>query len=238
MRLCERCARATRVRPVWHGLPGTVCASLHRVTLKQTARRTAKLVIGRTRSLRPRKPIAQLPRRLHVGAGAVRIPGWCNVDIDWRTMPDVVDNALTLRKFPNEHADAIYACHVLEHLCHDEVPAVLARWREVLKPGGELRISVPDLDRIVKIYNENWGHFQTDGNTPWIGLIYGGQSDPYDFHKTGFNFTHLRRLLLDAGFDDIAEYPHSPHFLGIEDASLADQPFNAYISLNVRATRR
>ena len=41
--------------------------------------------------------------------------------------------------------------------------------------GGEIRISVPDIDRIVRIYTRNWEHFQTEGNSPWIGLIYGGQ---------------------------------------------------------------
>lgn len=207
------------------------------MALQQKVRWAAKLTVAKSRCYRSRKAITALPRRLHIGAGAIHVLGWTNVDIDWRTMPDVVDNALTLKKFPDDHAETIYACHILEHLSHEEVPRVLARWREVLMPGGELRISVPDIDRIVKIYMDNWEHFQTDGNTPWIGLLYGGQEDRYDFHKTGFNFTHLRRLLTDAGFTDVQEYPHAPHFLGVEDASLASQPFGEFISLNVRATR-
>lgn len=205
------------------------------VGLKRRARHLASAAIARGKAVRSRRRVTELPRLLHLGAGAVHIPGWTNVDIDWRTNPDVVDNALTLKKFPSGHAEAIYACHVLEHLSHDEVPEVLSRWREVLRPGGELRISVPDLDRIVKIYFDNWQHFQTDGNTPWVGLIYGGQSDPYDFHKTGFNFTHMRRLLTDAGFSEVEEYPHVPHFLGVEDASVANEPFGEFFSLNVKA---
>jgi hypothetical protein len=46
---------------------------------------------------------------------------------------------------------------------------------DVLIPGGELRISVPDLDAITKIYQKNIAHFQTPGNQPWIALFYGGQ---------------------------------------------------------------
>jgi hypothetical protein len=38
--------------------------------------------------------------------------------------------------------------------------------------------------RIVKIYVTNWQHFQTDDNTPWIGLIYGGQLGSYDNRKS------------------------------------------------------
>jgi hypothetical protein len=108
----------------------------------------------------------------------------------------------------------------------------------VLKPHGELRISVPDIDRIVKIYHENWQHFQTPGNSPWIGLLYGGQGDPYDFHKKGFNYCWMRHLLEGVGFVDIAEYPHAPHFIpGVVDASLAKEPFGEFLSLNVVARK-
>jgi predicted SAM-dependent methyltransferase len=205
--------------------------------IQSAIRTVVQRVDERFRVLPSSKPVERLPRRLHLGAGGIRVRGWCNVDIDPGTRPDVVDDVLTLSAFPAGHAEAIYACHVLEHLPHAEVPHVLARWREVLSPGGELRISVPDLDRIVRIYCANWDHFHDDRNEPWIGLIYGGQTDKFDFHKTGFNFVFLRRLLREVGFADISEYAHVPHFLGIQDSSLANTPFGQYISLNVRATR-
>jgi hypothetical protein len=127
---------------------------------------------------------------------------------------------------------------VLEHFGHAEIPPILAAWRRVLKPGGTLRISVPDLDRIVKIYRKNWKHFQTPGNAPWTGLIYGGQLDAYDFHKTGFNLCWLKFLLEGAGFEAVRPYPHAPHFIpGLKDASLATEPFGEYLSLNVRARK-
>jgi predicted SAM-dependent methyltransferase len=92
------------------------------------------------------------------------------------------------KKFTSNVYELFYACHVLEHFAHDEVLGVLKSWARVLKSEGEIYISVPDIDRIVKIYFYNWDHFQTKGNTPWIGLVYRGQTDQYDFHKTGFNF--------------------------------------------------
>ena len=176
--------------------------------------------------------------KLHVGCGDIRIPGFLNVDID-AALPavEVVDDAGTLARFPDGSASLIYACHVLEHFSHEQVPRVLQRWHAVLEPGGELRISVPDLDRIVSIYGRNWTHFRTPPHTPWIGLIYGGQNDAYDFHKTGFNVVWMKHLLEQAGFVDVQEYPHEPHWLGIRDASLANEPFKEYVSLNVRATK-
>jgi SAM-dependent methyltransferase len=165
-------------------------------------------------------------RKLHLGCGHIHIDGYCNVDILALPTVDLVDDVKKLNKFSDNYADSIYACHVLEHFAHSEIVPILERWLEVLKPGGEIRISVPDIDRIVKIYIENWAHFQTTGNTPWIGLLYGGQGDPYDFHKTGFNFCWLSKLLTDVGFKEVEEYPHAPHFIsGLQDASLAKEPF-------------
>lgn len=176
--------------------------------------------------------------KLHLGCGNIRLKDFCNVDILSTHAVDVVSDISTLINFNDNSIDLIYACHVLEHFSHEESLKVLKRWFEVLKPGGELRISVPDIDRIVRIYSKNWQHFQTPGNTPWIGLLYGGQTDSYDFHKTGFNFCWMKHLLERMGFVNVHEYPHEPHFLlGVKDASLAKEPFGEFLSLNVIATK-
>jgi hypothetical protein len=167
-------------------------------------RRRAKVLGSHFKAAPDEKAILATPTtvaRLHLGCGHARAPGFCNVDAQRTPAVDVVDDIRELKKFK----------HVLEHFSHSEIEPILTRWHEVLKPGGELRISVPDLDRIVKIYHDNWAHFQTDGNTPWIGLIYGGQVDPYDYHKTGFNFCWMSHLLKKSGFENPREYPHQPH---------------------------
>lgn len=177
--------------------------------------------------------------KLHLGCGDVRLPGFVNVDANKTFASDVIDDIAKLTSFNDNSAAEIYVCHVLEHFAHDEVPPLLRRWFDVLKPGGALRISVPDIDKIVRIYMANWEHFQTPGHSPWIGLIYGGQKDRYDFHKTGFNAVWLRKLLGDAGFIDAREYPHQPHFCGegVVDASLSNEPFGEMFSLNMIATK-
>jgi SAM-dependent methyltransferase len=177
-------------------------------------------------------------KKLHLGCGNIRLDGFCNVDILQTAAVDVISDISKLDNFSNNSIELIYACHVLEHFSHVEAEQVLSRWFDVLKPGGEIRISVPDIDRIVRIYVDNWEHFQTSSHSPWIGLLYGGQGDPYDFHKTGFNFCWLRFLMEKIGYESIAEYPHTPHFIdGAIDASLANQPFGEYISLNLVAKK-
>lgn len=178
------------------------------------------------------------PYKLHLGCGNIGIPEYCNVDVMHTIGVDIVDDIRALKKFPAGSASEIYACHVLEHFSHDEIIPILKRWFEVLAPGGVIRISVPDLDRIVKIYADNPKHFNTPGNSPWVGLIYGGQSTPYDYHKTGFNFCWLSNLMRQCGFENFTEYQHEPHFIpGVVDASMAKEPFGVYFSLNLMARK-
>ncbi len=180
----------------------------------------------------------QPPYRLHLGCGNIKIKGFCNVDALHTVAVDVVDDIRKLRNFPDKCASEIYACHVLEHFSHAEIQPILERWFEILQPGGILRISVPDIDRIVSIYQKNLTHFHTKGNAPWIGLIYGGQVNEYDHHKTGFNATWLSYLLESVGYEACEEYPHEPHFVpGTVDGSLSHEPFGEFFSLNMLARR-
>ena len=192
-----------------------------------------------TSSPEPPKAIQNFPRDLHLGCGGRRAPNMCNVDITPQESVDIVDNVMTLEQFPDDWASLIYACHVLEHFSHTDAVKVLKTWFRVLAPGAKIRISVPDIDRIVKIYQKNWQHFQTDGHSPWIGLLYGGQTDPYDFHKTGWNFCWMAHVMGSIGFVDMREYPHEPHFIGGDfwDNSLALEPFGEFLSLNMMARK-
>jgi predicted SAM-dependent methyltransferase len=177
-------------------------------------------------------------RRLHLGCGHIHADSWCNVDVLATGATDLVMDISSLPGVMNDSVEMIYSCHVLEHFAGKEIPPILERWRQVLKPGGEIRISVPDLDAITRIYQKHIAHFQVSGNQPWIALIYGGQKDAYDFHKTGFNYCWLKFLLEQAGFKDVERYKHIPHFIpGLIDNSIADAPFGELISLNVRALK-
>lgn len=48
--------------------------------------------------------------------------------------------------------EAVYSSHTLEHLPRNEVPRILSEFRRVLKPGGILRIVVPDLELMARTY--------------------------------------------------------------------------------------
>lgn len=200
----------------------------------KSAVRSAMLRVASKRRRADMKWLAS-KTRLHLGCGSAHVPGFLNIDAQAGARgADLICNLEELeRVYPEGNAELIYACHVLEHFSHRDADQLLGVFYRLLREGGELRLSVPDMDRIVRVYAENWTHFRTPGNGPWHGLIWGGQEDEFDFHKTGFNLCWLRFLLERWGFHDVAEYPHEPHFLGIADGSLAKEPFGQFISLNV-----
>jgi predicted SAM-dependent methyltransferase len=177
---------------------------------------------------------ASHPVRLNLGSGRAPIPGFVNVDI----LPDepgvdVVADIGEPLPFDDGSVDLIYASHVLEHFPHGDVPRILGHWRRVLRDGGELLIGVPDLDAIAAELVRRRGWF-TPPFDPWLGAIYGGQKDAYDFHKGGFTAPWLAYLLTQAGFGTIKRVKWFPD-IGVPDTTLSQQPFGHGVSLNMRA---
>jgi len=138
-------------------------------------------------------------RRLHIGPGKAYLPGWENVDIFSNVKADIYGSALAL-PYPIETFDLIYCCHVLEHLNRNMTLAALSHWRSLLKPGGVLRLAVPDFDAIVEVYNK------TKSLTSVLGLLYGGQKFLLDQHCVVFDKATLTRDLKAVGFRDVREW--------------------------------
>jgi predicted SAM-dependent methyltransferase len=176
--------------------------------------------------------------RLNLGCGRVIIPGFINADITPSEGVDLVvdvSNLKALKKYEwYGKVDFVYLSHVLEHFPTAQIPSLLKDLFDLTGEGGTVRIAVPDLDRICTLYVENIDWFKPP-HSPWLGLIYGGQTDQYDFHKTGFNGAYLECLLHDAGFGNIVKVDPS-NDLGVLDASQSNLPFGN-ISLNVEAMK-
>jgi ubiquinone/menaquinone biosynthesis C-methylase UbiE len=56
--------------------------------------------------------------------------------------------------FPENVFDVIYHSHFLTHLERDHASRVMKESHRILKPGGILRIVIPDLEQIVNLYND------------------------------------------------------------------------------------
>lgn len=135
---------------------------------------------------------------IHLGCGEINSPEFINVDA--RFFPHIhhVGEVQLLPFFKNDFADMLYTSHTLEHIPMKELNSTLSEWYRVLKPGGILRISVPDFDKIISIYNDN----DKSIKSIWMPLL-GGQEYKENSHYAVFNENYLTTLLLEIGFKDI-----------------------------------
>jgi predicted SAM-dependent methyltransferase len=131
--------------------------------------------------------------RLNIGAGGTIIPGYTPIDIK---------DGVEAGKLPyaDESVDEIYASHVLEHIPHARTALVLQEWRRVLKPGGVVRIGVPDFNKL-----KEQDFDAPDGG--WaLHVLMGGHTDEHDIHHIQFTFNGLANRLQQLGFEDVREF--------------------------------
>jgi len=143
-----------------------------------------------------------ISRKLHIG-GKEKHPDWEILDANQSDLTDHVGNANNLSIFENNTFDAIYSSHVLEHFSYqNELSHVLSEWHRVLKPGGIMYASVPNLEVLCELFLMK-DQLSSQDRFNVMRMMYGGQIDPYDFHKVGYNAEILGSFFNHAGFENI-----------------------------------
>ncbi len=177
----------------------------------------------------PSKQRAELVN-LHIG-GIEPYPGWKILNISPGPDVDFCGSCTDLSMFGANTIETVYASHVLEHLGYqEELQTALSEVLRVLRPGGRFMIAVPDLEILGKmIAHPDLPVFQ---RIQVMRMIYGGQIDCFDFHKTGFTWDILQALLLETGFKKVSRVRD----LGIFNDTSRGEYCGHPISLNVIAT--
>lgn len=91
---------------------------------------------------------------LNLGCGRHCHPAWTNVDFTSTTEGVIAHNLRQGLPFPSASFDVVYHSHVLEHLPKVEAPGLLQECFRVLRPQGILRVVIPDLEQIARLYLE------------------------------------------------------------------------------------
>lgn len=100
-------------------------------------------------------------RYLNLGCGSHYSldPIWTNLDFTSSGKGVIAHNLLQGIPYPDETFDVVYHSHVLEHFSKNDGLNFLLECQRVIKPGGIIRIAIPDLEQITR----NYLHFLESG---------------------------------------------------------------------------
>jgi ubiquinone/menaquinone biosynthesis C-methylase UbiE len=137
------------------------------------------------------------------------------LDIDPKGAPDIVCDARKLTTLEPAQFDAVYCSHNLEHYYRHDVPAVLAGFLHVLRPGGFAQIRVPDIAEVFrqaverKLDIDDVLYQSPAGPIMVLDVLYGYSVEiersgvEFFAHKTGFTQKSLHAALQKSGFASI-----------------------------------
>lgn len=96
--------------------------------------------------------------------------------------------------YADEQFEAVFSAHIVEHLTLAGAMTCLRESHRCLKKGGVLRISVPDLDQLIR-------DFSAEKSLDWaIDLFEANQTSEKNMHHFMYNFHSLREVIEQAGF--------------------------------------
>jgi SAM-dependent methyltransferase len=135
------------------------------------------------------------------------------LDIDPTVNPDIVCSMTDMHPIATSSIDAVWSSHNLEHLQRHEVPLALSEFMRVLRPGGQMLLTLPDLQRIAELVAsdglEDEAYRSPSGPITPLDMIYGhtpslARGNRHMAHKTGFTARTLGQILVEAGFAGVA----------------------------------
>lgn len=134
------------------------------------------------------------PLMLNLASQGEILPGFVNIDQIPQKEEEIGGDIRNL-EFDDESTELIIAKNIIQVFSHREIKKVILEWKRVLKRGGTMIISGPDLRSILEAYsmgNLNFEETQV--------AIFGRQQNDYDYFYNGFDEESLSELLLNSGF--------------------------------------
>ena len=174
--------------------------------------------------------------KLNLGCNDKHVPGYVNIDINPNCGADLVGDVSNLdgifkqpstgdmhwcvsKFYNNEPITEIVAYDIIEHFDRTQIISTLKNWYDHLAPNGSLYIRTNDLDRMIKLYQEQplvfpeetfiW-HLMCEHEKPGMG------------HKWCFTRKILFNSLLESGFNKIRMTSERDILLGNYPYSFTD----------------
>ncbi|WP_103667505.1 methyltransferase domain-containing protein [Pseudanabaena sp. BC1403] len=112
---------------------------------------------------------------LNLGCGHRFHPSWTNINFISTDQSVIAHDLKKGIPFPEQSFDIVYHSHMLEHLSKADAKIFMEECYRVLRPQGILRVVVPDLEQIARMYlhcleNACIGSEEWEQNYQWILL--------------------------------------------------------------------
>jgi predicted SAM-dependent methyltransferase len=120
---------------------------------------TTSTTTGATAGAAATLPTAAGVRRLNWGCGGHTLPGWINSDQKEGAGIDLSCDIAKGLPLEDDSIDYAVSIHALPEVPYDRIVPVLAELRRVIKPGGILRLCLPDLIKGVSDYERGDSHY-------------------------------------------------------------------------------
>ena len=144
--------------------------------------------------------------------------GWVDVDLAPSAAHVVHSDARTLPNFDDGCASFVFCSHLIEHMPYEDGVRLLKTCFRVLRPGGRLRVSTPDLMFLARLADGNMGPAM---RREYIAFQH--KADPVNVPKASachvvnrfvrgwghcfiFDDATLREAMSGAGFTDLRRY--------------------------------
>jgi predicted SAM-dependent methyltransferase len=162
-----------------------------------------------------RHPVYPTPLNVIIGAKDTEYSDWLPTDLP---LLDVGLRRSWQWLFRTDSIDRLLSEHVFEHLDEQQNRAAFQNCFTFLKPGGRLRIAVPDGNR---------------RDASYVAEV----TPPHDGHKSLFTITSLTKMLEDTGFSvqpleyfDENEVFHAESWHPADGMVLRSKPFDRQIA--------
>jgi SAM-dependent methyltransferase len=175
-------------------------------------------------------------QRLNWGYGRDAPSGWINADRTARPGVDVVVDVSEGLPIESGTIDYAVSVYTLQELAYPELAPALAELHRVLRPGGTLRVVLPDLDAAVRAYMEQDDDLflapdpvTSRGGRFIAHILESGRS------RTPFTFDFAEELLVGAGFVDVTRCASGETASGFQE--IVELDGRARDSMFIEATR-
>ena len=143
--------------------------------------------------------------RLNWGCGNTHPPRWINSDVKSGKGIQVVADIRQGLPIASDRFDYAVSVHALPELGYPELLPALRELRRVLKPGGTLRLVLPDLLKSIEAFRAgDRDYFSVpDEEMERLGSKLALQLIWYGYTRTMFTPDFIEELLLKAGFSAV-----------------------------------